>query len=134
MKYLLSALKCYKDIPITYPFGLFDKVDQFPRRISPPDCLQLYNIHQVFVEYIIIKLYQVSFLILYRLSTILLLASFGLLSFSFALVSIGTAATGASVCPSGLICNVGVARGADLDLESADLILVCAAARIAIPH
>ena len=97
--------------------------------------MQLYNIHQVFVEYIIIKLYQVSFLkILYRLSTIRLLASFGLLSFSFALVSIGPAATGASVCPSGLICNVGVAGGADLDLESADLILVCAAARIAIPH
>ena len=96
--------------------------------------MQLYNIHQVFVEYIIIKLYQVSFLILYRLSIILLLASFALLSFSFALVSIGTATTGAIVSSSGLISNIGVAGGADLDLESADLILVCAAARIAIPH
>ena len=96
--------------------------------------MQLYNIHQVFVEYIIIKLYQVSFLILYRLSIIRLLASFALLSFSFALVGISPAATGAAACTGVLISNVGGGGGADLDLESADLILVCAAARIAIPH
>jgi len=96
--------------------------------------LQLYNVHQVFVEYIIIKLNHITFLILYRLATIRVLASFALLSFSFALVGISPAATGAAACTRVLISNVGGGGGADLDLESADLILVCAAARIAIPH
>jgi hypothetical protein len=42
---------------IAYSFCLFDEIDQFACGIASPDCLQLDDVPQVLVEYLISKLF-----------------------------------------------------------------------------